>query len=416
METINTIATAASKAIWGENKAENQSGQEPVSGKMGNVAAGEPYDAGNIEPSEAALSSAERKETERKEEVTETAHETAKDEPKPETAEAKPEPEAKAKPDAETKAEEAAHKAETELERKPEAEAKPKSEIKPKAETAETEPRAETKGEAETKPEAETKHEPEPQMKLPLREDKPTATSSAGPAKEAPSAAAMREDSTKAQNDTRAPPPAPAPAPAQKKEKEREKQEQEPKPGAATLLTGPTIKEQEEAQAPPASTSPASAPGGRGAEAAKEGTEEAPVNIEGPGPRPVEEVAKERGGDAGAVRSDTGAGGEESSGQPRRDSAKDLGGEAEGKGKDKDTAAGAGEQYVRSSGLAAEGGDFDASKPGAGREAERLMEEKGLHRGHEPHAGGKHEHEGGKEKTSLKEKIKAKLHKPTHLS
>jgi hypothetical protein len=43
METINNLANAASKAIWGEGKHE-----EPVSGKMGNVAAGEPYDAGNI--------------------------------------------------------------------------------------------------------------------------------------------------------------------------------------------------------------------------------------------------------------------------------------------------------------------------------------------------------------------------------
>jgi hypothetical protein len=44
MDTINTITTAASKAIWGES----QSHEEPVSGKMGDVAAGEPYDAGNI--------------------------------------------------------------------------------------------------------------------------------------------------------------------------------------------------------------------------------------------------------------------------------------------------------------------------------------------------------------------------------
>lgn len=32
---------------------------------------------------------------------------------------------------------------------------------------------------------------------------------------------------------------------------------------------------------------------------------------------------------------------------------------------------GTGQQYVKSSGLAAEGGDFDASKPGAGKEADR---------------------------------------------
>ena len=32
---------------------------------------------------------------------------------------------------------------------------------------------------------------------------------------------------------------------------------------------------------------------------------------------------------------------------------------------------GTGTQYVKSSGLAAEGGDFDATKPGAGKEADR---------------------------------------------
>lgn len=38
-------------------------------------------------------------------------------------------------------------------------------------------------------------------------------------------------------------------------------------------------------------------------------------------------------------------------------------------GKDKGT----GEQWIKSSGLQAEGGDFDASKPGAGREADRKL-------------------------------------------
>lgn len=32
---------------------------------------------------------------------------------------------------------------------------------------------------------------------------------------------------------------------------------------------------------------------------------------------------------------------------------------------------GTGTQYVKTSGMAAEGGDFDATKPGAGREADR---------------------------------------------
>jgi hypothetical protein len=39
---------------------------------------------------------------------------------------------------------------------------------------------------------------------------------------------------------------------------------------------------------------------------------------------------------------------------------------------------GTGEQWIKTSGIAAEGGDFDATKPGAGKEATRLMEEKGI--------------------------------------
>jgi len=41
---------------------------------------------------------------------------------------------------------------------------------------------------------------------------------------------------------------------------------------------------------------------------------------------------------------------------------------------------GTGSKYVKSTGMAADGGDFDATRPGAGREAIRLMEEKGLHK------------------------------------
>lgn len=80
-----------------------------------------------------------------------------------------------------------------------------------------------------------------------------------------------------------------------------------------------------------------------------------PAKADGPGPKPIDEVARERGGDAANV------GG-------KKDSAKDddpegLGGSSEAKG--------TGEQYVKTSGLKADGGDFDATKPGAGREADR---------------------------------------------
>lgn len=39
----------------------------------------------------------------------------------------------------------------------------------------------------------------------------------------------------------------------------------------------------------------------------------------------------------------------------------------------KDEPEATGEKYVKSSGFAAEGGDFDATKPGAGREADRKV-------------------------------------------
>jgi hypothetical protein len=59
METVNNLASAASRAIWGEgntgNEAQtngevkdNSQGQEPVSGEMGDVKNGEPYDKGNV--------------------------------------------------------------------------------------------------------------------------------------------------------------------------------------------------------------------------------------------------------------------------------------------------------------------------------------------------------------------------------
>ena len=55
MDTVNNLASAASRAIWGEGNGANGAqtkenetkGQEPVSGETGNVEAGEPYDKGN---------------------------------------------------------------------------------------------------------------------------------------------------------------------------------------------------------------------------------------------------------------------------------------------------------------------------------------------------------------------------------
>ena len=79
---------------------------------------------------------------------------------------------------------------------------------------------------------------------------------------------------------------------------------------------------------------------------------------------------------------------------------------------------GTGEEWVKTSGLAAEGGDFDATKPGAGREATRLLEQKGIHRdapgdAHPPAEEASHDSSAGGDKADkpkLTEKIKDKLH------
>lgn len=55
METVNNLASAASRAIWGDQSTAEQdttknetAGQEPLSGQTGDVKSGEPYDKGNI--------------------------------------------------------------------------------------------------------------------------------------------------------------------------------------------------------------------------------------------------------------------------------------------------------------------------------------------------------------------------------
>lgn len=129
------------------------------------------------------------------------------------------------------------------------------------------------------------------------------------------------------------------------------------------------------------------------------------VDIKGPGPRPLNVVAKEHGGDAGRDHDVDSKDSSASSSTPAPD-AKDVSGDSDSKG--------SGNMYVKTSGLAADGGDFDATKPGAGREADRIMEEKGIH-----HEEGKKDSTSSsgsskghsKDKPSLSERIKAKLHK-----
>ncbi|AEO68954.1 uncharacterized protein THITE_2090463 [Thermothielavioides terrestris NRRL 8126] len=388
METIHNLTNAASRAIWGDTSAQAQAHEEPVSGKMGNVAAGEPYDAGNIgEPNEAALSSEEQRETET---PVSSANEPATG--------------------SETGAETTAF---------------------PEALTERTKPAAQ-----ESKPTSSEDTARESQPRKP-----------AGPAEEAPSAVAMRDDSTKAQSDTR--PPAPSP------------DEAEPRAGTTTTATkdaatttsttsssatdttgaagttGSTDEAKAEAEPKDAAEKKVDKKSAVATATGDDDTASPAIKLEGPGPRPLEEIAREHGGDAGAAKPDSvvrssqglagagagasaGAGPEgravpDTAGQRRRDSGKSMGGEGEGEGESGLKVGGkgerAGEQHFHSTGLAAEGGDFDASKPGAGKEADRLLEEIGVHRGE----GGGHHNAGssGKEKLGIKDKIKAKLHKST---
>lgn len=97
-------------------------------------------------------------------------------------------------------------------------------------------------------------------------------------------------------------------------------------------------------------------------DADEEGVNEAP-DVEGPGPKPLSEVAKEHGGDAGN---------DSKSSVDTTDKSKDATDESKEESKEEShESKGTGEKYVKTTGLQADGGDFDATKPGAGREADR---------------------------------------------
>ncbi|PTB61842.1 hypothetical protein BBK36DRAFT_1145311 [Trichoderma citrinoviride] len=151
---------------------------------------------------------------------------------------------------------------------------------------------------------------------------------------------------------------------------------------------------------------------------------DAPVNPEegkpldqlsGKGPRPVEEVAREHGGNAAAAASDDSVSSpqdKDSKPQPSVEAKQEHQNAHEGDKAAEET------EYVKTTGLAADGGNFDASKPGAGLEADRLMEQKGLKSAEDDSKGtsggrkssdsGHHHH---KDKPSVKERIKNKLHR-----
>lgn len=86
--------------------------------------------------------------------------------------------------------------------------------------------------------------------------------------------------------------------------------------------------------------------------------------LDGPGPKPLEEVAREHGGDAGNSSTTKSSGSDDKKEDAAEtDDPNDPRAPSHGEG--------TGEKYVKSSGLAADGGDFDVTKPGAGREADR---------------------------------------------
>ncbi|KAL8397717.1 hypothetical protein RB594_004427 [Gaeumannomyces avenae] len=96
-----------------------------------------------------------------------------------------------------------------------------------------------------------------------------------------------------------------------------------------------------------------------------------PASIKGPGPKPLEQVAREHGGDAGSAAHDDA---DADAAKPQQTPSAPK----EDEGVKKSESRGSGEKFVKASGLAADGGDFDAANPGAGREADRLLEEKGI--------------------------------------
>ena len=92
-----------------------------------------------------------------------------------------------------------------------------------------------------------------------------------------------------------------------------------------------------------------------------------PDKVDGPGPKPIAEVAKEHGGDAGNAGSSDSVDKKEGDAPAGADDEDEDGPQKTSHGE------GTGEQYVKSSGLKADGGDFDAAAPGAGREADRMF-------------------------------------------
>ncbi|OBT87125.1 hypothetical protein VE02_02225 [Pseudogymnoascus sp. 03VT05] len=147
----------------------------------------------------------------------------------------------------------------------------------------------------------------------------------------------------------------------------------------------------------------------------------------GAGAGPIGAAGAAGAGAAGAGAAGAGAatGGAAGEGAPlgrRQSLTAHLPGEPGGEGMRRTSGAGegTGEQWVKSSGMKADGGDFDASAPGAGREADRLLTERGVKRtgADEKKVTGQTDtkapdggHNNASDNLGLKDKLKNKLHK-----
>ncbi|KAL5083432.1 hypothetical protein Trisim1_001485 [Trichoderma cf. simile WF8] len=139
--------------------------------------------------------------------------------------------------------------------------------------------------------------------------------------------------------------------------------------------------------------------------------------LTGAGPRPVEELAKENGGNAAAASSsDAVSSSQQEDNKPKEQKLPEDNSQRNDDKKWEATE----DDYVKTTGLAADGGNFDAAKPGAGVEADRLMEQKGMkiddddNNNHKAGSSGRKSSDSGrhhKDKPSLGERIKNKLHR-----
>lgn len=298
METINNAASAASRAIWGNsntnNGQSNESGNEPISGQTGNTSSGEPYDAGNSDP---------------------------------------------------TNIDRAAVAGNTDTTN---ASTSGVSRSGPKI----TDGPGNTPTTAAIRPEHDT--------------DKTGVTSANQPSSK------FGDEKLSNANDSSGPGP-------------------EPSVGADPASGAQDTQKYQAADRP--EDTPNSDEHSRIQEAKKEAEDAQNVDTSGPSPQTLPETHKSGGG---AQQSSSSDGGEDGPQKVSHDE-------------------GTGEKYVKSSGMKSDGGDFDASAAGAGKEADRLLEAKGIH--HEVGAAGAPADDKSdplKEKInkpSLGERIKAKLHK-----